>query len=83
MENKSKVWKGDKCFACDKPLMSDNEGLLNARFAFTRDGQNIIVGLNCYKKASAMNIHGYQPIKDGPRIYTTMLPLCNHTEHGG
>jgi len=76
-----KTWNGERCFACNKPLMSDSEGLLNARQAFTRDGQYVIVGLNCYRQASFMTIHGYQPLKDGPRIYTTMLQLCEHTEH--
>ena len=78
----AKVWKGERCFACDKKLWSDSEGLLNARQAYTRDGQYVVVGLNCFLHASTMNIHGYQPLLGGPRIYTTMLNLCRHTEHG-
>ena len=80
--NKPKrIWNGERCFSCDKPLLSDVDGLLNARHVWTRDGQNPIVGFECYKRASAMTIHGYQPPKGGPRIYTTMLPLCDHPEH--
>lgn len=60
----------DKCFACNKPSLKEY------RVAHTFDGQSVYVGTDCYKKISAMTIHGYQPPLGGPRLYTTMLPLC-------
>jgi len=67
----------DKCFACGKPTKKD------CKAASTREGQQVFVGTDCYKKISAMTIHGYQAKVNGPRLFSTMLAYCNHIEHGG
>ena len=62
----------NKCFVCDKKL-----GLKSTFYSTnTFDGQRVYVGSDCYKKISTMGIHGYQPPKGSPRLFSTMESLC-------
>lgn len=61
----------DRCFVCNKQLKKE------IRMASTCDGQRIYVGPDCYKKIIGMQHHGHQPLLGGPRLYGTMLPMCN------
>lgn len=65
----------DYCFACGRSIRS------TLRAAHTIDGQSIYVGSDCYKRISQMGIHGYQPPLGGPRLFTTMEPLCKCDDH--
>lgn len=55
--------KGDRCFACDKPLR-------NADAVVTEDGrQHPFVGRDCFRRIGAAGPKGYQPPKGGPRLF--------------
>lgn len=53
----------EPCFACDRPMSS--------KYLVTcRDEQTVFVGSECFKKIRAADIHGWQPPKGGPRLFT-------------
>ncbi len=52
----------DKCFACGRQLNT-------CCLVDTRDGQEVFVGKECYRKIMAAGDAGYQPPQGGPKLY--------------
>jgi|GEM_PF-3037136 len=51
------------CFACDRPMAS--------KYLVTCiDEQTVFVGSECFKKIRLAGVHGWQPPKGGPRLFT-------------
>jgi len=57
----------DKCFACGRQIYT-------CSLADTRDGQEVFVGAECYRKIMAAGENGYQPPRGGPKLY----PIIEH-----
>lgn len=55
------------CLACDKPLKGTQH------WAATLDGQQGLVGPDCFKKIKAAGKKGYLPKAGGPRLWEVIF----------
>ena len=66
----------EKCFACGKRVG------LHPHVGYTRDGQQVYIGRECWKHVEQSGDMGYQPPLGGPRIFKSSNSHHGRNEKG-